>query len=119
MQWTEQLRLGGAVGVWAEHAHPSGLELDRDAALALNVHVVKELLLQVALRHRLRHLQETVRERRLPVVDVRNNTEVPHLLRRHLPDDGRKGKGPQPVSHAACCNGLPTLPLLDALRVKV
>lgn len=37
-------------------AHAGGLELDGDAALALDIHVVQELRLKVPVRHRLRHL---------------------------------------------------------------
>ena len=39
-------------------AHAGGLEFDSDAALALDVHIVQELRLQVPVRHRLRHLLE-------------------------------------------------------------
>ena len=50
--------------------------LDRDAAFALNVHGVEDLLLHVPLRHRARHLNEPVGKRRLPVVDMGDDREI-------------------------------------------
>ena len=58
------------VGV-VDHAH--GVRLDGDAALALDVHGVEELVGHVALVHRVRELQDAVRDGRLAVVYVRNN----------------------------------------------
>jgi hypothetical protein len=53
-----------------------GLRLDGDAALALQVHAVEELFLHVARGHGAGELENTVRERALAVVDVRDDAEV-------------------------------------------
>ena len=52
------------------------VRLDGDAALALDVHRVEQLGLHVALLHRVGELEDAVRDRRLAVVDVRNDREV-------------------------------------------
>ena len=57
-------------------AHANGLRLDRDSALALEVHRVEHLRAHVATRHGVRELEDAVRERRLAVVDVRDDREV-------------------------------------------
>jgi hypothetical protein len=54
-----------------------GLELDRDAALALDVHRVEVLLPHQAGIDRARPFEQAVRQRRLAVVDVRDDAEVP------------------------------------------
>ena len=56
------------------HAH--GLGLDGDPALALELHVVEELRLLLALRHGAGPLEEPIGERRLAVIDVRDDREV-------------------------------------------
>ena len=66
--------VGLAVGMVIEHAH--GGRLDRDAALALDVHGVQKLLLHVALGDGVGQLHHAVRERRFAVVDVRNDRKV-------------------------------------------
>ena len=55
---------------------PDRVRLDRDAALALEVHRVEDLRLHLARLERARHLEETVRERGLAVVDMRDDGEV-------------------------------------------
>jgi hypothetical protein len=67
--------------------HPHGLALDRDAALALDVHPVQVLRTRLPRLDDARQLQHPVRERRLAVVDVRDDAEVPQLRR------GRRGDG--------------------------
>ena len=57
-----------------EHAH--GLRLDRDPALALELHRVEQLLLHVAVGDRVGELEDAVGERRLAVVDVGDDREV-------------------------------------------
>jgi hypothetical protein len=49
---------------------PDGVRLDRDSALALQVHGVEDLCLHLASLQRPGHLQEAVREGRLAMVDV-------------------------------------------------
>ena len=60
--------------------HRDGVRLDRDAALALEIHRVERLLLELTLRYRMRQLENAVRERRLPVVDVRYDAEVAYAV---------------------------------------
>ena len=60
-----------------------GLRLDRDAALALEIHRVEQLGAHVALDDRLGDLEDAVGERRLAVVDVRDDREVADLALVH------------------------------------
>ncbi len=62
------------------HAH--SLALDRDAALALDVHAVEVLRTHGPILDDARLAQHPVGERRLAVVDVRDDAEVADLLRR-------------------------------------
>ena len=57
-----------------EHAH--GLRLDRDPALALELHRVEQLLLHVAVGDGVGELQDAIGQRRLPMVDVGDDREV-------------------------------------------
>ena len=57
-----------------------GAGLDGDAALALNVHVVEDLLLHVMLGDRVRELQKPVGQGRFSVVNVGNDGEIPDVL---------------------------------------
>src|SRR5439155_14337861 len=60
-----------------------GLRLDRDPALALEVHRVEQLLPHLARRHRLGDLHDAVGQRRLPMVDVGDDREVADLALVH------------------------------------
>ena len=62
--------------------HPHGLALDRDAALALDVHAVEVLRAHVAIGDHARDLQHAVGEGRLAVIDVSDDAEVADQLRR-------------------------------------
>src|SRR5690348_16416571 len=53
-----------------------GVGLDGDAALPLEIHVVEDLGLHVAVGYRLRQLEEAVRQRGLAVVDVGHDREI-------------------------------------------
>ena len=53
-----------------------GVSLDGDAALALQVHRVQHLRHHFALRQRAGHFQQTIRQGRLAVIDVRNDAEI-------------------------------------------
>ena len=55
------------------------MRLDRDAALALEIHAVEHLRLHLARLQRAGHLEKTVGQRRLAVVDVRDDGEVPDV----------------------------------------
>jgi hypothetical protein len=52
------------------------MRLDRDAALALEVHAVEDLRFHFARLERAGELEKTVREGGLPVIDVCNDREV-------------------------------------------
>ena len=71
----DQVQLVGlAVLRGVEHAHR--LRLDRDPALALEVHRVEQLRAHLARGDGLRQLEDAIGERRLAVVDVRDDREV-------------------------------------------
>ncbi len=57
-----------------------GVGLDRDPALALEVHRVEDLVAEVPRRHRPAALDQAVGERRLAVVDVGDDAEVPDVV---------------------------------------
>src|SRR5205085_2704131 len=69
------LPVGGAV------LEADGLGLDRDAALALELHLVEELVLLLAIGDRAAPLEQSVREGRLAVIDVGDDREVADVLR--------------------------------------
>jgi hypothetical protein len=58
-------------------AHARRLGLDRDAALALDVHLVEELVAPLARLEGAGDVEQAVGERALAVVDVRHDAEVP------------------------------------------
>ena len=60
-----------------------GLRLDRDPALALELHRVEQLLAHLAAGDGLGELEDAVGERRLAVVDVRDDREVADLALVH------------------------------------
>ncbi len=63
--------------------HPHGLGLDRDPALAFEVHRVEHLGAHVASRDRVRDLEDAIGQRRLPVVDVGDDREVADAFQVH------------------------------------
>ena len=69
--------LGGVV-------HGDGAGLDGDAALALDVHVVQDLVFHGALVHALGQFQNAVRQGGLAVVDVCNDAEVADVVSCHV-----------------------------------
>ena len=60
--------------------HPHGVELDRDAALALEVERVEHLLLHLTLLQRPGGLDQSIGQRRLAVIDVRDDAEVADVI---------------------------------------
>src|SRR5204863_1678057 len=62
----------------------NGLRLDRDPALAFEVHRIEDLFSHLALRDGVRQLEDAVGERRLAVVDVRDDREVADSVLKHL-----------------------------------
>ena len=57
-----------------------GLRLDRDAALALDIHAVEDLILHLTLAERARIFDQTVRNRRFAMVNMGNNREIADIL---------------------------------------
>ncbi len=55
---------------------PHGVGLDRDTALALDIHAVQHLRLHIACSHRAGHLDEPVGEGGFAVVDMGHDREV-------------------------------------------
>ena len=75
----EVQRIGLAV---ARIVQTHGAGLDRDAALALELHVVEELIGHVALLHRAAELDEPVGQGGFAVVDVGDDGKVPDVVLR-------------------------------------
>src|SRR5947209_16021360 len=69
------------------------MRLDCDAALAFEIHRIQELVLLVAGMDRPRRFQQTIAQRRLAVIDVRDDAEVARPLdgheERHYRDGSR------------------------------
>ena len=65
------------------------LRLDRDAALALEIHRVEHLVLRLARGDRAALLEDAIGERGLPVIDVRDDREVTDPLGRERHRGGR------------------------------
>jgi hypothetical protein len=63
--------------------HADGLGLDRDPALALELHRVEHLGAHVPPGHGLRQLEDAVGERRLTVVDMGDDREVADAFQVH------------------------------------
>ncbi len=70
------------------HAHR--VQLDRDAALALQVHGVEHLLSHQALVQGARELDQAVGQGRLPMVDVGHDTEVANVILAHVREKYRR-----------------------------
>jgi hypothetical protein len=63
--------------------HPHRVQLDRDAALALEVEGVEHLGLHFALLEHAGFLDQAVRERGLAVIDVGDDAEVAYMVQIH------------------------------------
>ena len=74
----DEVELVGLAVVCLVH-DANGLALDRDASFALDVHGVEQLGLHVALGHGVCLLEDAIRDRRLAVVDVGDDGEVPDV----------------------------------------
>ena len=55
------------------------MRLDGDAALPFQIHRVEQLLLHVAGSDRAGAMQQAVRERRLPVIDMGDDAEISYV----------------------------------------
>src|SRR4051812_49731037 len=86
----------------------NGLRLDRDAALPLEVHRVEQLRAHVAARDGVRLLEDAIRERRLAMVDVRDDREIADVFLVHN-EISRAGRGDAtiatPPAHEPRANG--------------
>ena len=76
----DQVELVG-LAVVGRVVHAHSLAFDGDAALALDVHAVEQLLLHIALRHGAGQFQHAIGQRRFAVVDVRDDGEVSYEVR--------------------------------------
>ena len=65
--------------------HASRLCLDRDAPLSLEIHVVEELILHFSLGQCVGRFEQSIGERALAVIDMRNDAEIanPCGIKRH------------------------------------
>ena len=63
--------------------HRHRVRLDRDPALALEIHRVEELVLLLAVVDRAGALEQPIRQGRLAVIDVRDDAEIAGQLDRH------------------------------------
>ena len=59
------------------------MRLDRDAAFALQIHGVEHLCLHLARLKGARNFEQAVGQRRLAVVDVRDDGKISNVLRIH------------------------------------
>src|SRR5438105_14709768 len=59
------------------------MRLDGNAALTFEVHRIEKLVLFIALVNRARCLEQSIGERRLPMIDMRDDAEVSGQLDRH------------------------------------
>ncbi len=64
-------------------AHPDGVQLDRDAALALQVHRIEDLLAHESLVEGTRELDQAVGKRRFAMIDVGDDTEIANMVLTH------------------------------------
>src|SRR5271154_7421754 len=62
----------------------NALRFNRDAALALEVHRIEHLCRHFAMAQRASEFEQTVRQRGLAVVDVRDDAEIADVLRVHF-----------------------------------
>ena len=60
--------------------HLDGVAFDCDAALALKVHIVEHLVLQVFAHHCFCMFKQSVGKRTLAVVNVRYNAKIPYMI---------------------------------------
>ena len=63
--------------------HRDRMGLDRDPALAFQIHRVEQLILLVALVNRAGAFEQSIGQRGLAVIDMRDDAEIPGQLDRH------------------------------------
>ena len=79
--------------------HRDRMRLDRDPAFAFEIHRIEQLILPLAVLDRAGALEQTIRERRLAVIDVRDDAEIAREL------DGHEGLHYAGASLAGQWNG--------------
>ena len=60
--------------------HPDRLHLNSNAALTFEVHRVEHLVFHFAMLYRFGSFEHTISQRRLTMVDVRDNTKIPYIF---------------------------------------
>ena len=63
--------------------HRDRMRLDRDPALAFEIHRIEELILFLAVVNRPGALEQPIRQSRFAVIDVRDDAEIASQLDRH------------------------------------
>ncbi len=94
-------------------AHADGVELDGDAPLALEVECVEYLRLHLALLKHAGGFDQSVGERGLAVIDVRDNAEIADVVELQILENGGKARN---GGIGAKYNGLEAVSLGEKLR---
>ena len=94
---------------------PDVLRLDRDAALALDVHPVQVLRAHVPIGNHTGELQHPVGQRRLAVIDVGDDAEVPNLRRRGEGLVGETADGNLLVGRTGCVTSVSRWAAVDTI----
>jgi hypothetical protein len=63
--------------------HRHRMRLDRDAPFLLQVHRIQQLILHLPRRDRPRPMQQPVRKRRLPMINMGDDAEISYMRRVH------------------------------------
>jgi hypothetical protein len=93
--------------------HRDRVRLDRDAALAFEIHRIEQLILAFARLDGAGALEQTIRERRLPMVDVRDDAEIARELDGHRTGTMRAAGG-ESINPLACRTTLRPTPRDEA-----
>jgi len=84
--------------------HRHRVRFDRDAALLFQIHGIEQLILHLARGDGARSVQQPIRERRLPVINMSNDAKISNMRRIHLsqtiapPRQTPPGKETRPLS---------------------
>src|SRR3989338_4754856 len=60
--------------------HPDSARLDSNAAFSLQIHVIQQLLPELSLVHSISNLKQSIRERGLAVIYMRDNAKIPYVV---------------------------------------
>ena len=61
----------------------NGVAFDGDAPFSLDIHVVQDLIPEMTIIHHVRHLNHSIRQGGLPMVDMGDDTEIPDVMHRY------------------------------------